>query len=156
VALFTPALTARSQGGLEGGFDATWAMFGYEAAASWLVLAAAGLAVAAALVALQTRRAIDWAPSAVAALVCAVASLPLAATTLHTWNRWVPADVQQTYGTEYSTFSVAGRMDVVRLVALALAVATVVALAVLSRRTARPTPAETTVSPTSAAPEGSL
>ncbi len=33
--------------------------------------------------------------------VC-VAAVPLLGTTLHTWNRWVPAEVQQTYGTEYS------------------------------------------------------
>ena len=137
VALFTPALTARSQGGLEGGFDATWAMFGYEAAASWLVFAAAGLALAAAYLASQTGRRGDWVPSAAAALVCAVASVPLAGTTLATWNRWVPADVQQTYGTEYSTLTIAARLDVVRLVAMALAVAAVVALAVIAGRKAR-------------------
>ncbi len=100
-------------------------------------------------------------PSAAAALVCAVASVPLAGTTLATWNRWVPADVQQTYGTEYSTLTIAGRLDVVRLVAMALAVAAVVALAVVAGRKARrdttePPPVESGAPAVGAAQEGTL
>jgi len=138
VALVTPALNARAEGGLEGGFDAAWTMLGFESAAGWLTVAAAALALAAVFVAARSSSVRVWAPSAAAAIVCAVATISLAGTTLHTWNTWVPADVQQTYGTEYSRLIISARLDYVRLAALLLVVVTVVALAVFSaRRVAR-------------------
>jgi hypothetical protein len=45
----------------------------------------------------------------------------LAATTLHTWNSWIPAEIQQTYGTEYARLSVSAIVDPVRVAAMALA-----------------------------------
>jgi len=138
VALATPALDARAVGGLEGGFDAAWVMLGFESAAGWLAVAAAALSLAAVLVAAQSGLLRAWAPSAIAAVVCVIASVPLAGTTLHTWNTWVPADVQQTYGTEYSLLTIDARIDYVRVAALLLVVVAVTVLAVLSRRGAEP------------------
>jgi hypothetical protein len=62
-----------------------------------------------------------------------VASWPLLGTTLHTWNSWVPAEVQQTYGTEYSRLEIAARLDPVRATALVLAVVAMMVLAYTSR-----------------------
>lgn len=134
VALFTPALTATASGGTTAPFFATWAMLGYESATGWLVFAAAGLALAAAITAQKTGGLRSWLASAVAAITCVITAIPLGATTLHTWNGWVPADVQQTYGTEYSRLVTTGLVDPARIAA---AVLTLVALAVLAVASAR-------------------
>jgi len=136
--LALPALQARAEGGMTGYFQATWTMFGFESAAGWLPVAAGLLAVASVIVAREGGGLVVWVPSAVSSLVCLAAYLPLIGTTLHTWNRWVPADVQQTYGTEYSRLIISPHVDWVRVASMVLIV---VALAVLTAAMVRSTPA---------------
>jgi len=136
VALATPALRARAEGGLTDYFAASWVMFGFESAAGWLPVAAGLLAVAAVVVAREDGPLVTWVPSAVASLVCVFATIPLMGTTLHTWNRWVPAEVQQTYGTEYSRLVVESQLDWVRVASMALIVASLIVLAVMMLRPA--------------------
>lgn len=126
--LLTPALDAVAEGGVEAPFRAAWTMTGGEAAAGWLVFAATWLTLSAGLSAAQ-RGPLGAQASAIGlALVSLAASLPLARTTLHTWNRWVPADVQQTYGTEHSRLVTDVHGDPVRAGA---SLATLLAIAVL-------------------------
>jgi len=134
VSLFTPALSAVAEGGTGVPFRAAWTMIGAESAAGWLALAAAGLALASVMVARGGGSTRSWLPSAVAVVACTVAALILVGATLHTWNRWVPADVQQTYGTEYSRLLIEPVFDPVRLAALLLAVVSVVVLALTARQ----------------------
>jgi len=136
--LALPALQARAEGGMTGYFQATWSMFGFESAAGWLPVVAGLLAVAAVIVAREGGGLVAWVPSAVSSLVCVAAYVPLMGTTLHTWNRWVPADVQQTYGTEYSRLIISPHVDWVRVASMVLIV---VALAVLTAAMVRSTPA---------------
>ncbi|MEI8082766.1 MAG: hypothetical protein WCI74_13080, partial [Actinomycetes bacterium] len=56
------------------------------------------------------------------------------ATTLHTWNQWIPATVQQTYGTEYARLSVEAIVDPTRALAMALAVVSVGVLGLAAAR----------------------
>jgi hypothetical protein len=132
--LATPALSALAEGGTEQPFRADWTMVGAEAASGWLVLAAALLALSAAFAWWRDRPLATWASAAATALVSGSAAIPLSATTLHTWNRWVPADVQQTYGTEYSRLVIETQTDPVRLAAAVLTVLAVVTLGVLAWR----------------------
>jgi hypothetical protein len=132
--LATPALSALAEGGTEQPFRADWTMVGAEAAVGWLALASALMALSAVFAWRRGRPLRTWGSAAIAALVSAAALMPLAATTLHTWNRWVPADVQQTYGTEYSRLVIGALTDPVRLGAVALSVSAVVVLGVLAWR----------------------
>lgn len=132
--LMTPALNALAEGGTGEPFRATWAMIGAESAAGWLAVAAAGLALAAVMVARGGGTTRSWLPAAVAVVVCDLAAIPLLGATLHTWNRWVPAEVQQTYGTEYSRLVIGPRLDPVRMAAMLLAVVAVATLAFSARR----------------------
>ncbi|NTU72213.1 MAG: hypothetical protein HGB10_10415 [Coriobacteriia bacterium] len=129
VSLFTPALDALSEGGTGEPFRVAWTMVGFESATGWLTLAAAGASLAAVLSARSNDRVSSWGPSAVASVTCVIASVPLRGTTLHTWNTWIPADVQQTYGTEYSRLVVEALVDPVRVAAAVLAVLAVIVLA---------------------------
>jgi drug/metabolite transporter (DMT)-like permease len=122
VSLGTPALAALAEGHLSVTFRAAWTMVGFESAAGWLPVAAALLALTAALEARRGQTARSWLIASVAVFACALAMPALAATTLHTWNSWIPADVQQTYGTEYARFAVSAIVDPVRTGAIALAV----------------------------------
>ncbi len=131
--LATPALSATAQGGTAETFSATWTMVGAESAAGWLALAAAVLTLAAIVAARTGTPTAGWLSASVAALVCGLATIPLASTTLHTWNSWVPANVQQTYGTEYSRFAVEARVDSVRMAALVMAALGVIALVAAMR-----------------------
>jgi hypothetical protein len=134
VQLATPALGALAEGGTGQPFRASWTMVGAEAASGWLVLAAALLSLSAAVAWWRGRPLATWGSAAVTALLCGGAAIPLSGTTLHTWNRWVPADVQQTYGTEYSRLVIEAQTDPVRLAAMALTALAVVALSVLAWR----------------------
>lgn len=132
--LATPALSALAEGGTEQPFRADWTMVGVEAASGWLVLTAALLSLSAALAWWRGRPLATWASAAATALLSGAAAIPLSGTTLHTWNRWVPADVQQTYGTEYSRLVIEALTDPVRVAAMALTALAVVALGVLAWR----------------------
>jgi hypothetical protein len=132
--LATPALNAVAEGGTGEPFRAAWTMVGAESAAGWLAVAAAGLALAAVMAARRGGSMRSWLPAAVAAVVCDLAAIPLIGATLHTWNSWVPAEVQQTYGTEYSRLLIEPRLEPVRLAAMLLAVVAVGVLAFSARR----------------------
>ena len=132
--LATPALDAVAEGGPGAPFRAAWIMVGAESATGWLALAAAGLALAAVMVARGGGPTRSWVPASIAVVVCELAAIPLLGATLHTWNRWVPAEVQQTYGTEYSRLVVQPHLDPVRVMAMLLAIAAVAALAFSARR----------------------
>jgi hypothetical protein len=120
VGLWLPALRAHSVGVLPRHFEVTWAMRGFESAASWLPVAGALVVLSAATLAPTriSRWAIVWA--GITALIAAAAYPFLLDTPLHTWNNWIPSDVQQTYGTEYARFSVQVIMNPAALAALAL------------------------------------
>ncbi len=132
--LLTPALSAVSEGGTGVPFRAEWTMVGAESASGWLVLAAAGLTLASVWMARRGGTPVTWVPAAVAAVVACVAVIPLRDLTLHTWNRWVPADVQQTYGTEYSRLVTGFVVDPTRLVAVVLSLVALVLVAATVRR----------------------
>jgi hypothetical protein len=133
--LLTPALNALSEGGTGAPFRAEWLMSGVESASGLLVFAASAL-VLSAVFALRDRQPVSaWTSALVASLVCLAAAVPLASTTLHTWNRWIPADVQQTYGTEYSRLVTTAHLDVVRVAAAVAIVCAIVATAVYGWRT---------------------
>jgi hypothetical protein len=68
--------------------------------------------------------------SALIAAAVTLAMAPfLADTTLHTWNNWIPAMVQQTYGTEYARFGVETVSHPVRTLAVVLTGVAIAALA---------------------------
>ncbi len=144
VSLVTPALDALSEGHITATFRAAWVMLGYESAAGWMPVAAALLALAAVLEARRGQEARAWVAASAAVFACALAMTLLSATTIHTWNSWVPAEVQQTYGTEYARLSVSAIVDPVRVGAMALAVVSAGLLglsAAQDARTARSTEA---------------
>lgn len=126
--LAIPALDAVAQGGTQAPFHAAWMMVGAEAATGWLALAAPVLVLSAVLAVAYRAPLAVWLSAVGASAVCLIASIPLGSTTLHTWNRWVPADVQQTYGTEYSRLVTTAHFDPVRAGTLLV---TVLAIAVL-------------------------
>jgi hypothetical protein len=132
--LATPALGAVAEGGTGTPFHAAWTMVGAESATGWIVFAAAGLALAAVMVVWRGGPTRAWVPSAVAVVVCGAAAIALVGTTIHTWNSWVPAEVQQTYGTEYARLLIEPRFDPVRASAMVLAICAVVVLALSAKR----------------------
>ena len=79
---------------------------------------------------------------AAAAVVGVVSAIPLLGTTLHTWNRWVPAEVQQTYGTEYARLTVTAHIEPVRVAAAVLVLIAAVLLTIGMVRTSGPTQPE--------------
>jgi drug/metabolite transporter (DMT)-like permease len=132
--LATPALSAVAEGGTGTPFHAAWTMVGAESATGWIVLAAAGLALAAVMVVRRGGPTSAWAPAAMAVVVCGAAAIALIGTTIHTWNSWVPAEVQQTYGTEYARLVIEPHLDPVRTAAMVLALCAVIVLAVFAKR----------------------
>lgn len=145
MSLALPALRATSEGIVPQEFSVTWLMVGAESAAGWLPMAAALLVCAAAW---DSRKQWDirGIGSALIAAALALAATPfLADTTLHTWNSWIPAMVQQTYGTEYARFGVEAVSHPVRILAVVLTGVAIAALAgasVLDRRSIRISEAE--------------
>ncbi len=135
--LAAPAYVATVVGELSGGGDyhVTWTMSGYESAAGWLPLAVAGLALAAAFEppsAGSSRRGI-WA--ACLGMAAAVAYPFLVTTPLHTWNSWIPADIQQAYGTEYARLTLAVAPDALRIASLVISAMACVAIIASGLRT---------------------
>jgi len=146
VALFTPALSAVAEGTLQDheAFRAVWTMIGRESAAGWVALAAAVLALTSALSLRRGEPTSAWRVAAVAALIASVASVALVETSFATWNRWIPAEVQQAYGTEYASLVMKGILDPTRLAAAALAaLAAVLVLASRARIIQTAVPADT-------------
>ncbi len=137
VALFLPAIraTAEGRGTGEAFFSGTWLQPGYASAGGWLVFAACALALTAAL-ALPERSTGAVVSAGIASLACAAAYPMLTAVTLQTWSSFVPAEVQQAYGTEYAALvlePVAAPVALVSCVVGAAAAVFSIALALLAR-----------------------
>jgi len=123
IALALPAFSAAVSGTLASGesYSVTWALAGYESAGGWAVALAGILLLVASLSYRYARPAVSW-RVALAALITGLSYLAVASTPLHTWNRWVPTDLQSEYGTEYVSLSFATVHHPVRLAALVVAV----------------------------------
>lgn len=102
IGLFTPGLGVAVKGGLSDGaaFATEFTMAGYETVAGVLVLALALLVLAGSVVPLE-RNARLWVLAC--AVVGAIAWVLLRPMPLHTWVSWIPAEVQQDYGTEFAS-----------------------------------------------------
>ncbi len=122
VAMFTGGLEATIAGAFGEEYRATWTMLGVETAVGWLALATAGCALGAAADVSRGLRRSAWAGALLAPIV-AVAYPLLADTPVRTATRWVPADVQQTLGTEYARISFEAVADPVRLASFVVSVA---------------------------------
>lgn len=130
VSLFVPAFSASVAGTTEAGasFAASWTFSGAEAAIGWLPLCASLLGLAASL---DVMRRVEVRAGLVAAgsALLATATYPLVvATPLHTWTRWIPAEIQQAYGTEYARLSLEVAPHVARYAAVALSTVSAVFL----------------------------
>lgn len=132
VALALPALSATSRGILQGEvFRVDWTMVGAESAVGWVALSAGTLALAAAWNAAPRAQV---AAAAIASMIAVAATFALARTPFYTVTRWIPAEVQQAYGTEYARFSVESVFEPVRSASLVLAVAgSLITLFVIAR-----------------------
>lgn len=105
IALWGPALSAHVVGSRSDGaaYEVFWTVPGAETVGALLL----GLASVAALVTAVGFVYARWRESVLlalaAGLVVALLAVPVLATTpLRTWTRWIPAEVQQDYGTEYA------------------------------------------------------
>ncbi len=117
--LFTGGLRAEVTGAFGQEYRAVWTMLGAETAAGWLCLAAAVCAVASASDIVRGLGKTAWACALLAA--GAPFAYPLLADTpVRTATRWLPADVQQTLGTEYARMSFEAIDDPVRVASLCL------------------------------------
>lgn len=130
-ALALPGMTAAVKGMRADGsqFQATFGLFGFEVAGTWLAL---GVALAALGIALELPiRAAAWLRSA--ALTAAVIAWPfVAATPLKTLTGFIPSEVQVDYGSDFARIDFAGGPPI--FAAFALGGALVAVAVVLSRR----------------------
>jgi hypothetical protein len=137
-ALVLPAFSASVAGTVESGaaFSANWVLIGAETAAGWLPLCVAVLALSIAFT-LGRGGSVRGLVMAAVSGVIASATYPLVvATPLHTWNRWIPAEIQQAYGTEYARLSLDVIPHAVRYLAVglsAVACVTLIVIMMLSR-----------------------
>lgn len=102
VGLLAPALDVAVQGRLAdfSGFGVEFQMRGFETVGGWLAFGVSLLAVA--LVNSRPGRGTFSLCVALMAIVLA-AWFVVGASPLHTWVAWIPADVQQDYGTEFAS-----------------------------------------------------
>lgn len=116
VSLGLPALQAASRGaGITAErFQADWVMVGAESAVGWFVFASALLVVSAIFSARSGAPRYTTILASVAAVLTAGAFLYVGETSFYTHTRWIPAEVQQTYGTEYARFWVEPIFEPVR------------------------------------------
>ena len=133
--LALPAVRAEVTGVFGETYHAVWSMPGIESAAGWLV-GAVGLIVAAAVLDAHAGRGYAALAGALVAAAASAAYPFLAGMPLRTATRWIPADVQQTYGTEYAHLTFDAIHDPVRVLALVAGavVAAVVAAKLLGTR----------------------
>jgi hypothetical protein len=134
ISLVMPAFTATVTGTLSDGqaYSATWEMLGYESAGGWIPLLAGALLLTASFGVLGGPSAAKTLLVASASLIAIVTYWFVADTPLHTWNRWVPVEIQSEYGTEYALIEFATIHDPVRIAALLLGAAAAVVLLVLA------------------------
>jgi hypothetical protein len=142
--LVLPAFSASVTGTLSSGeaYEAQWVLLGWEAAVGWTVALAGALLLDGAL-GLDRRTPVRTLMSAVSAAVLLVMHPLLASTPLHTWNRWVPVEIQSEYGTEYALLEFATVHDPVRIVAVAAAAAGCLLLVIASIAASRRAVAQT-------------
>lgn len=139
VGLALPALKARSVGTLPTYFEAEWVMRGFQSAAGWLPFAGALVVFSAAVLVPRGSGVYPTIAASFVGFLTAWAYRPLLSTPLHTWQNWIPSDVQQTYGTEYARFSV---VPIASPVSIAAVVLTALAAALLLLSIIRIAPAE--------------
>lgn len=111
-------------------YSAAWSLAGWESGGGWLAFCAAVALLAAAR---ET-----WRP-VVVGLASAMAYPVLRAVPLHTWTTWMPARVQQDFGTEYARLTFEAMPAAVQagaVIAAALGLAAVGALRAGSSRRA--------------------
>lgn len=137
--LVLPAMRAEVIGVFGKTFSASWEMLGVETAGGWLVAlagAAAGALLApAGAVPSRSRRLV-----ALVVLLVAALYAPLAAIPLRTLTRWIPADVQQTYGTEYARITFTPIHHGLRLAVLAVVAIAAATVLVRARAAAEDRP----------------
>lgn len=137
--LFTPAVAASVRGLAPDGarFSSDWTVLGIESATGWLAVGAALLALSGVVMTAQDGGRSRVRLVLVAALVTVVAAWFLRDTSLYTVTRWMPAEIQQAYGTEYARIRMRGVIEPVRYAALGLtAVAALLALSIRNRPSA--------------------
>ena len=135
--LFTPGVRATVEGAFAETYRASWNMPGVETASGWLAVAVTALAVSAYVDLRAGRRTPAMAAALLAILAPSVYPF-VAATPLRTATRWIPADVQQSYGTEYARLTFEAIHDPVRIASICAAVVmSLVVLAVLFKQRGR-------------------
>lgn len=98
-----PGVVAEVRGYLGEPFEARWTLPGYKSAIGWLMMASI-VSLLSIVVSSRSSSAVR-SGGALLALGCAAASLFVADVPFQTWTRWIPADIQQVYGTEYATIT---------------------------------------------------
>lgn len=137
VSFVMPGVRATVEGAFGETYRASWQMLGIETASGWLAVAVAGLAVAA-YIDLKAGRRTPAIIAAVAATLSTAAYPFVAATPLRTATRWIPADVQQSYGTEYARLTFEAIHDPVRIASIfASVVMSLIVLAAVIRKRGR-------------------
>jgi len=132
VALVTSRLSAVVTGELADGspYYAAWKYIGAETAGGWMAMLFAVAFLARLLTPAARRTLILW---ALAGAIALVAYLPLADTPLRTWTRWLPAEVQQDYGTAYAQLRLRPLVSWPERAAVLGSAVGLIALAALSR-----------------------
>lgn len=143
VSLLLPALAATSRGvGPDGGaFRADWTVLGVESAVGWLTVGAALIAVASAYASRRLLR-LHAIVGAIAAIITVGTAVTARGTSFYTVTRWIPAEIQQAYGTEYARMSVEPLLEPVRIAALGLVV--LACILILSSKRTPSVPADVT------------
>lgn len=131
--LFTGAMAAEVTGAFGDTYHASWTMIGAETGAGWLPVVLALLVFGAAWQ-LQRTRYRAAAVGSIAALFGITTYPWLASLPLRTATRWIPADVQQTYGTEYARLTFEPLHEPLRLIILALVAALAVSVLLIAWR----------------------
>lgn len=127
--LWLPAVRGKVEGSFEQVYRAVWTMMGAETASGWLGFVVCALAAAAVWSRLRDGGVLP-AATALCALAASATYPLIAATPLRTATLWIPADVQQTYGTEYARLEFVAMHEPLRLATFAVVV--VVSLAVIT------------------------
>lgn len=115
--MLTPAIDVVVRGGLSSGqaFEVGFTMLGYETVAGWLV------AALALLVFVSVHRSSSGYGAALllgVSIVVASAWWTLRDVPLHTWVSWIPAEVQQDYGTEFASMVMRPAVAVWQMIAI--------------------------------------
>jgi hypothetical protein len=122
-AMTAPGVEAAVRGGFhEGGrFAADFVLPGWRTVGGWLTLGCAGVASA---MTLRRSGRLEAAAGATVTLLIVAAWYTLRYTPLHTWMTWVPAEIQQDFGTEYASIVFSATPVPWQIAALGLSCAT--------------------------------